>query len=103
MANYKINCEVNSISGDRFVCPGAARARLGNTFTIGIVTPAGMCARSFAAVFPVAMAMLCSDSTPWERGKDYVDVTCPDGHTVYRLARTKSEFEKANDSKEQNG
>ncbi len=90
MANYRINCEVFTIDDGNLVCPGATRMKAGNSFNIGIITPIGMCARSFAAIFPVALAMRCSDETPWERGRGYIDVTCPDGHVVYRLTRIKS-------------
>ncbi len=91
MPNHKIRCEVFSIDDGNISCPGAARARAGDAFVIGIVTPTRMCARSFAAIFPVAMAMRCSDATPWERGRGYIDVTCPDGHVVYRLTRIKTD------------
>jgi uncharacterized repeat protein (TIGR04076 family) len=91
MPTYKIRCEVINIAGDKITCPGATRMKAGNAFVIGIMTPNAMCARSYAAVFPVALAMRHSEQTPWERGRGYIDVTCPDGHVVWRLTRIKTE------------
>ena len=98
MPAYKINCEIIHIDDDRIVCPGGARMKAGNVYTIGVVTPPGMCARSFISVFPVAMAMRFSDETPWERGKGSVEITCPEGHTVYRLTRVRGGPEQSNKS-----
>ena len=94
MSAHKINCEVIHIDGDALFCPGGARVKAGSSWIIGIVTPTGMCARSFISIFPVAMAMRFSEESPWERGKGYVDVTCPEGHTIFRLTRVKTEEEK---------
>ncbi len=91
MQTFKINCEVIHIDGDQIICPGGARVKAGSIYTIGVITPVGMCARSFMSVFPVAMSMRFSEETPWERGKGFVDVTCPEGHTIFRLTRLKSE------------
>jgi len=87
----KINCEVIHIDSGEPFCPGASRLKIGSVWTIGFITPPAMCARSFMSIFPVAMAMRFSEETPWERGQGYVDVTCPEGHTVFRLTRVKSE------------
>lgn len=100
MPSYKIRCEVFSIDGERITCPGATRMKTGNSFIIGIMTPAAMCARSYASIFPVAMAMRHSEQTPWERGRGYIDVTCPDGHVVWRMTRIKPEADKENKAEE---
>lgn len=82
MSNYKIKCEAVKVVADRFKC-----SRVGQTFILGPRTPEGMCARAFAAVYPVAVAMRFSDSIPWEREGEFVDVACPDADVIYRLSR----------------
>ncbi len=98
MPAYRIKCEVIKITGDKISCPGGARMKIGSEFNIGVVTPAGMCARSYASIYPVAMAMRFSEETVWERGQGYVDVTCPESNVVYRLTRVKGGEEKSKDS-----
>ena len=90
MLNYKINCEIIGIKGDALVCPGSARVKSGASWTIGPVIQDGMCSRSFLSIFPVALAMRHSEEVPMERGKGFVDITCPDGQTTYRLTRVKA-------------
>ncbi len=82
MYNYQIKCEVVQIVADKFKC-----SALGQTFVIGPRTPEGMCARAFAAIYPTAVAMRFSEEMPWEQGRGYVDVMCPDNDVVYRLTR----------------
>jgi len=89
MADWKIKCEVFSIDGGCKICPGSAKMKKGQAFLIGSRTPEpeGVCARSFASIYPVAMAMRFFDEIPWERGNGFFDVTCPDACVVFRLSR----------------
>lgn len=87
---YDIKCEVVSVAGEKH-CNGDAKISRGNTFIVGLKTPApdGMCAKSFAALYPVITAMRFSEATTWEKGRGYCDVVCPDGRATYRLTRLK--------------
>lgn len=69
--------------------------KMGSEFSIGVVTPAGMCTRSYSSIYPVAMAMRFSEETVWERGQGYVDITCPESNMVYQLTRIKPDKEGA--------
>ena len=91
MPAYRIKCEVIKITGDKINCPGGTRMKIGSEFSIGVVTPAGMCVRSYSSIYPVAMAMRFSEETVWERGQGYVDVSCPESNVVYRLTRVKGD------------
>jgi uncharacterized repeat protein (TIGR04076 family) len=64
---------------------------LGQTFVIGSSTPEGMCARAFAAIYPVSLAMRFSEEMSWEQGRGYVDVMCSDNDVVCRLSRIKEQ------------
>ena len=89
MKDYKIKCEVLSIAGNNSACTGAAKVKKEDVFVIGTKTPEphGMCAKSFASIYPVAMGMRFSDDTSWERGRGYCDIICPDNRVVFRLTR----------------
>ncbi|MGC9325459.1 MAG: hypothetical protein ACP5G0_11995 [Desulfomonilia bacterium] len=89
MADYKIRCEVIGIHGDLAVCPGSSKIRMGEVHLLDGKTPAGMCARAYTSLYPVALAMRFSDEIPWEDGKKHFDITCPDTFVVYRLSREK--------------
>jgi uncharacterized repeat protein (TIGR04076 family) len=84
MPNYKIKCEVVKVEEAKTNCQ-----KVGDAFVIGPRTPEGMCARAFAAVYPAALAMRFSDDFAWQKGKDCLEITCPDGLVVYRLTREK--------------
>ena len=84
MANYKIKCEVVRVDEAKTGCQ-----KPGDAFVIGPRTPEGMCARAFAAVYPVALAMRFTEDFAWQKRKDCLEITCPDGHVVYRLTRAK--------------
>jgi uncharacterized repeat protein (TIGR04076 family) len=85
MTEYKIRCDVVKV--DR----GTACQRVGDSFTFWKRTPANMCCRAFAAVYPSALAMRFSEGMPgWDDG-GHIDVTCPDGHVVYRLTRPRAD------------
>ena len=36
---------------------------------------------------PAALAMSFSEAIPREKGKGYLDITCPDGQVIFRLSR----------------
>ena len=84
LANHKIKCEVVQILANKSKC-----SEVGRSFVIGARTPAGMCARAFAAVYPAALAMRFSDEMSWEQGRGYIDIMCPDNDVTYRLSRIK--------------
>ncbi len=56
--SYQVKCEVISVDGERH-CSGAALMEIGRVFTVGTKTPEpeGMCAKSFATIFPLVTAM----------------------------------------------
>ena len=84
MANYEVKCEVIEVNSALTSCQKA-----GDSFVIGRRTPAGMCARAFAAVYPAALVLRFSEDCAWQKGKESLELTCPDGHVVYRLTRQK--------------
>ena len=86
MANYKIKCEVAKILAGRFKC-----SKVGDCFVLGPRTPAGMCARAFAAVYPASLAMRFAEKISWEAEDGSVEITCPDQDVVYRLTRVKED------------
>jgi len=87
-ANYKIKCEAIQVKTDIGYCPGSAKCREGETYTIGPRTPSpGMCCRAFSAIHPMALAMRFSDTMLCEKTPGQVEVTCPDGFVVFRLSR----------------
>jgi uncharacterized repeat protein (TIGR04076 family) len=84
MANYEVKCEVLEVNSALTSCQKA-----GDVFVLGPRTPEGMCARAFAAVYPAALAMRFTEDFAWQKGKDCLEITCPDGFVVYRLTRVK--------------
>ena len=87
--SYQIKCEVLSVDGERH-CTGGAQVESDQAYIIGVKTPEpeGMCAKSFAALFPLVTAMRFSDEVPpWEKGRGYYEAYCPDGKVKYRLSR----------------
>jgi len=82
MANYKLKCEVVRVDEANTSCQ-----KPGDSFVIGPRTPAGMCSRAFATIYPAALAMRFTEEFTWEKPGDGLEVTCPDGFVVYRLTR----------------
>jgi uncharacterized repeat protein (TIGR04076 family) len=82
MSDFRINCEVIAVAAGATGCQKPA-----DSFVIGPRTPAGMCSRAFAAVYPAALALRFSDEMAWQKGTDCLEITCPDGHVIYRLKR----------------
>lgn len=93
MAGYTIRCEAIKVSTKTLCCPGSAKCRQGEVYTMGARTPEqnGMCCRAFHAVHPVALAMRFSERLPFEKKDGYYDVVCPDGFVTYRLSRLNEE------------
>lgn len=93
MAECKIRCEAIKIRDGMSCCPGSAKTKMGEVFTLGVKTPEprGMCARAFAAIYPAAMALMFSEDTSRE-GNDFFDITCPDSYVTFRLTRLKELF-----------
>ncbi len=86
MPNHKIRCEVVRVDN------GATCQKIGEAYTIWKRTPAKMCCRAFAAVYPPSLAMRFSDDMPgWEKQDRHIDVMCPDQNVVYRLTRMETE------------
>ncbi len=77
---YDIKCEVI----DNEVCKYVS-----GDYLISRFTPNGMCAASFAAIWPFANAMRHSEKTGFENSKGEVIVACPDGWVQFRLSRIK--------------
>ncbi|MCF6175107.1 MAG: TIGR04076 family protein [Victivallaceae bacterium] len=84
MANYKIKCEIVNIINNTYGC-----SQVGQVFVFRSRTPDGMCAKAFATIYPIALAMRFSESVGWEDEQGHVDITCPDQDVVYRLSRIK--------------
>jgi len=93
MSGYKIRCEAISVSTETHFCPGSAKCKQGEVYTMGARTPEpeGMCGRAFHAIHPIAFSMRFSDRLPFEKGEGHYDVVCPDGFVTYRLSRFKEE------------
>lgn len=86
MPDVPVLIEVVSIGGGER-CKGRAKTRLGDKYEMHICTPKGMCARSFAMLYPYMLAMRFASKTGFERKGPYVDLVCPDGDVTFRLTR----------------
>ncbi len=75
---YDIKCEVIENEFCKHV---------GGEYLIGRLTPGGMCAASFASIWPFANAMRHSENTGFEDSREEVTITCPDGWVQFRLSR----------------
>jgi uncharacterized repeat protein (TIGR04076 family) len=65
--------------------------KAGDEFPIGDITPAGMCAWAFYALFPFASVLQFGGSFPWEDDQDKNVVACPDpaNPVVFELRRVR--------------
>ena len=52
--------------------------RVGDKFTIGQKTPAGLCSWAFSSLFPFAEVLQFGGSFPWEKDPNKATVACPD-------------------------
>jgi uncharacterized repeat protein (TIGR04076 family) len=89
MIGYKIRCEAINVSTKTNFCPGSAKCKQGEVYTIGARTPGpeGICGKAFHAIHPIAFSMRFSDRLPFEKEEGHYDVMCPDGFVTYRLSR----------------
>ena len=83
---YQLTAKVISQKGH---C--AAGHKVGDEFTIGDVTPKGMCSWAFYTLFPFASPLQSGSSFPWEKDADKTTVACPDAENpvVFELKRIK--------------
>lgn len=65
-------------------CPHVA-----GEYILNRITPAGMCAASFVAIWPFANAMRHSEHTGFEDAQGVLTLVCPDGWVQFRLSRIK--------------
>jgi len=78
MNPYDIRCEVI----ENEFCPYAE-----GEYRLNRLTPADMCAASFAVVWPFANAMRHSEKTGFEDANGTIVITCPDGWVQFKLER----------------
>lgn len=86
MSDHQIEVEVIAVNVEKTQCQ-----RVGDRFTIGKRTPAGMCCKVFHALYPYTVALRFTEACRWEHGESAISMTCPDGHVVYRLTRVVKE------------
>ena len=87
MQNFPLRIEVVAINGGKTACKGGAKTPLGQSWQVHVHTPAGMCGRAFAMLFPYLFSMRLSDEIFLERGRGYAEFTCPDGDVTFRVSR----------------
>ena len=51
---------------------------IGDTYTVGNVTPAGICTSAFASIFPLILTLQCGGEFFWEKNKRVTCASCPD-------------------------
>ena len=86
MSDYLINVEVITVDEAKTQCQ-----HVGDRFTIGKRTPAGICCKVFHAIYPYMVALRFTEACRWEHGESSITLTCPDGHVEYRLTRVAQE------------
>jgi uncharacterized repeat protein (TIGR04076 family) len=64
-----------SVKGGK--CQGGIH-QIGQTFTVGETTPAGMCTGAWDAIFPYFLTLLCGGNFSWEKEKGVATIHCPD-------------------------
>ena len=68
--------------------------KVGDTWTMEkSLTPNGMCATAFAAIFPAIRTLRYGGTMPFGKEPDVVRISCPDAHivVVYELRRLRPE------------
>ena len=88
LQDVPVTIEVTAIAGGREHCKGKARTVLHARHDVHIVTPAGLCARAFAALYPYIIAMRYAPELSFERD-EAVTIVCPDGDVTFRLHRNR--------------
>ncbi len=63
--------------------------KVGDTYTIGNLTPQRMCTWAFYTLFPFVSALQAGGVFPWEKDSDSCTVACPDpsNPVVFELKR----------------
>ena len=65
--------------------------KVGDEFSVGGATAAGMCPFAFYAMFPFFTVLQFGGSFPWEKDPDRTTVACPDAENpvVFELRRVR--------------
>jgi len=87
MQDVPVRIEAVSVNGNRTVCKGRAKTAVGQSWDMHVHTPAGMCGRAFATLYPYLLSMRFADELPLERGRGYAEFVCPDGDVTFRVSR----------------
>ena len=87
MEDFPVHIEAVAIHGGKTVCKGRAKTSLGQSWQMHIHTPAGMCGRAFAMLYPYLLSMRFSGEIFLERGRGYAEFVCPDGDVTFRVSR----------------
>ncbi len=69
----------------------SAGHKVGDAFSIGELTPNGMCAWAFYTLYPFSSVLRFGGSFPWEPDSDKSVVACPDpgNPVIFELRRSK--------------
>jgi uncharacterized repeat protein (TIGR04076 family) len=52
--------------------------KIGQVYTVGETTPAGICTGAWGAIFPYFLTLLCGGNFSWEEEKGAATIHCPD-------------------------
>lgn len=69
----------------------SAGHKVGDEFLISELTPTGMCAWAYYALYPFSTVLRFGGSLPWETNSDKSVVACPDAENpvIFELRRNK--------------
>jgi len=69
----------------------AAGHKVGDEFSVGGLTPEGLCSFAYCALFPFASVLQYGGSFPWEKDQDKTTAACPDAANpvVFELRRVR--------------
>lgn len=87
MQDFPVCIEVVAICEGKTACKGRAKTPLGQAWEMHVHTPAGMCGRAFAMLYPYLLSMRFADEIFLERGCGYAEFVCPDGDVTFRVSR----------------
>ncbi len=64
--------------------------KVGDEFTVGDLTPGGLCSYAFQAIWPFVTVLQFGGALPWESDPDKATVACPDAENpvVFELRRS---------------
>ena len=88
--DFPVCIEAVAINGGKTVCKGRAKTTLGQSWEMHVHTPAGMCGRAFAMLYPYLLSMRFADEIFLERSRGYAEFVCPDGDVTFRVSRVTS-------------